>query len=177
MPAPGLSVVTAPRLEPLFARLADAVGADPLPPLERETILVTQNKGLRAWLTHGLAGAHGCAASLDLRAPLTFASDLARDLVPGASPPTGERHPYDAGPLAWRLAPMLEALDDDPVWAPLRSYLDRTGGRAMPLASRLAALFDDYQVYRPEVLAGWARGEVPGPEVPHGAWQAAHTTT
>ena len=169
---PGLSVVTAPRLEPLFERLAEAMAADPLPPLDRETILVAQNKGLRAWLTHELAKAHGCAASLDLRAPLTFATDLARDLVPGARPPGGERHPYDAGPLAWRLAPMLEALDDDPVWAPLRSYLDRTGGRAMPLAARLAALFDDYQVYRPEVLAGWARGEVPG-GVPHGAWQAA----
>ena len=170
---PGLSVVTAPRLEPLFARLAETLAADPLPPLERETVLVAQNKGLRAWLTHELARAHGCAASLDLRAPLTFATDLARELVPGARAPGGERHPYDAGPLAWRLAPMLEALDDDPVWTPLRSYLDRTGGRAMPLAVRLAALFDDYQVYRPELLAAWGRGEGPGPDVPHGAWQAA----
>ena len=171
MRPPGLSVLTAPRLEPLFDRLAAEIGAEPLPPLERETILVTQNKGLRAWLTHRLAEAHGCAASLDLAAPLAFATDLARAMVPRAHPPGGERHPYDAGPLAWRLAPMLEALDGDPVWAPLRSYLDRTGGRAMPLAARLATLFDDYQVYRPQMLAAWARGETP--DVPHGAWQAA----
>ena len=171
--SPGLSIVTAPRLEPLFERLAEAVGGDPLPPLERETILVAQNKGLRAWLTHELARAHGCAAGLDLRAPLTFVTDLARELVPGARPPGGERHPYDAGPLAWRLAPMLEALDDDPAYAPLRSYLDRTGGRAMPLAARLAALFDDYQVYRPDVLAAWAAGADPDPAFAHGAWQAA----
>ena len=174
MPAssPGLSVVTAPRLEPLFERLADVLADAPLPPLQRETILVAQNKGLRAWLTAELARAHGCAASLDLRAPLTFATDLARALVPAARAPEG-RHPFDAAPLAWRLAPILDGLDDDPVWAPLRAYLDRTGGQAMPLATRLAQLFDDYQVYRPDVLAAWLDETDPVPEFTHGAWQAA----
>lgn len=170
--APGLSVVTAPRLEPLFERLADAIAADPLPPLQRETILVAQNKGLRAWLTNALARAHGCAASLDLRAPLTFATDLARTLVPESRAPEG-RHPFDAAPLAWRLAPILDVLGPEPVWDPLRAYLDRTGGQAMPLATRLAQLFDDYQVYRPDVLAAWAEGEDPAADFTHGAWQAA----
>ncbi len=169
---PGLSVVTAPRLEPLFERLAGALAADPAGPLESETILVAQNKGLRVWLTHELAKAHGCAASLDLAAPLTFATDLGRRLVPSARAPEG-RHPFDAGPLAWRLAPILDALDDDPVWAPLRAYLDGTGGQAMPLATRLAELFDDYQVYRPDVLAAWADGADPAPDFAHGVWQAA----
>ena len=100
-------------------------------------------------------------------------TDLARELVPRARPPGGERHPYDAGPLAWRLAPMLEALGDDPVYAPLRSYLDRTGGRAMPLAARLAALFDDYQVYRPTCSRPGPPARPPDPAFVHGAWQAA----
>lgn len=169
---PGLTVVTAPRLEPLFERLAADVGGDPLDPLVPETILVAQNKGLRAWLTRELARALGCAAALDLSAPLTFATDLARDLVPHARPSDGERHPFDAGPLAWRLASVLRTLDASPEWAPLRAYLDRTGGQTMPLAKRVAQLFDDYQVYRPDVLAAWARGE-PGPDVAHTAWQRA----
>ncbi len=173
MADPGLSVVTAPRLEPLLGRLADVLGGEPLPPLEPETVLVAQNKGLRAWLTKALAERLGCAAALDLRAPLSFATDLARDLVPDARPPEGERHPFDAAPLAWRLAPLLDDLGDDPTADPLRAYLDRTGGQTMPLAKRLAALFDDYQVYRPDVLAAWARGEDPVPEFSHGAWQAS----
>ena len=165
-------MVTAPRLEPLFDALAGALAASPLPPTERETILVAQNKGLRAWLTHALAHELGCAAALDLSAPLTFSTDLARPLVPNARPGDGERHPFDPGPLAWRLAPILGALDDAPVWAPLRAYLNRTGGQTMPLAKRIAALFDDYQVYRPDVLAAWARGD-DGPAFAHGAWQRA----
>ena len=175
--SPGFRVVTAPRLEPLFDRLAATLGDEPLPPLERETILVAQNKGLRAWLTQRLAQQLGCAAGLRLDSPLVFATALARELVPGA---TGddERHPFDAGPLAWRLAPMLDSLGDDPAYAPLRAYLDATGGQAMPLATRIAGLLDDYQVYRPPVLAAWAQGAPPDPaDVPadfaHGAWQAA----
>jgi exodeoxyribonuclease V gamma subunit len=170
---PGLTVVTAPRLEPLLDRLAATLRESPLPPTEREAVLVAQNKGLRAWLTKALAERLGCAASLRLDAPLTFATDLARAAVAQARPGDGERHPFDAGPLAWRLAPALGALDDDPVWAPLHAYLDRTGGRTMPLAKRIAALFDDYQVYRPDVLAAWARGEDPHPEFVHGRWQRA----
>ena len=170
---PGLRIVTAAALEPLFERLAaDVGGANALGPLEPETILVAQNKGLRAWLTDALARAHGCAASLDLAAPLSFATDLGRRLVPAASAPDG-RHPFDAGPLAWRLAPVLDDLGDDAVYAPLRAYLDQTDRQTMPLATRLAELFDDYQVYRPDVLAAWAEGGGVDPDFPHGAWQAA----
>ena len=123
---------------------------------------MAQNKGLRAWLTNELAQAHGCAASLDLAAPLTFATALGRALVPNARAPDG-RHPFDAGPLAWRLAPVLDNLGDDPVYDPLRAYLAGTGGQTMPLATRLAELFDDYQVYRPDVLAAWAEGATTRP--------------
>ncbi|MEM7787508.1 MAG: exodeoxyribonuclease V subunit gamma, partial [Bacteroidota bacterium] len=169
MAAPGLSVVTAPRLGPLFDRLADAMARDPLPPLERETIVVTRNTGLRAWLTHALARRLGCAAALDLPSPVALVARLA-DV-------TGDAQPFEAEALAWRLAPLLADLpasgpEADTV-APLRAYLDKTGGRAMPLAVRLGELFDDYQVYRPDVLAAWERGETAVPGFPHEAWQAA----
>ncbi|MDT7856017.1 exodeoxyribonuclease V subunit gamma [Rubrivirga sp. S365] len=164
MAPPGLSVVTAPGLGPLFERLAATLEAAPLPPLQRETVVVSRNAGLRAWLTHALAERVGCAASLDLPAVVGLVDRL-------AGTRQGDQ-PFEAGPLAWRLAPILEALDGDPVTAPLRSYLDKTG-QTMPLASRLARLFDDYQVYRPDVLAAWAEGADPIPDFAHGAWQAA----
>ena len=161
---PGLSVVTAPGLGPLFERLAETLEAAPLPPLQRETVVVSRNAGLRAWLTHALAERLGCAAALDLPAVVGLVDRL-------AGTRQGDQ-PFEAGPLAWRLAPLLESLGDDPVYDHVRSYLGKTGG-VMPLASRLARLFDDYQVYRPAVLAAWERGEDPVPQFAHGPWQAA----
>jgi exodeoxyribonuclease V gamma subunit len=169
---PGLTVRTSPRLEPLFDALAAGLAADPLPPLERETILVAQNKGLQAWVRQGLARRLGCAAALDLRAPLDLANDLARWLVPEGSAPEGERHPFEASALAWRLAALLDPLPEDPCYDPLRAYLARTDGAVMPLATRLTRLFDSYQLYRPDVLAAWGRGEDPLPTFAHGCWQA-----
>lgn len=169
MAEPGLSVVTAPALGPLFDRLADRMAADPLPPLERETVVVTRNVGLRAWLTHALARRLGCAAALDLPSPVALVARLA-DV-------TGDAQPYEAEALAWRLAPLLDALPDDgpeaATFAPVRAYLAKTGGRSMPLAVRLGELFDDYQVYRPDVLRAWERGEAVGAGFPHESWQAA----
>ncbi|MEM0961671.1 MAG: exodeoxyribonuclease V subunit gamma [Bacteroidota bacterium] len=169
----GLHLVTAPRLEPLFEHLADHLATVPLPLTETETLLVAQNVGMRAWLTKALAERLGCAAALDLGTPLTFATDLAQASVRHARPDDGERHPFDGGPLAWRLAPLLSTLPDDPVYAPLAAYLDRTDGQTMPLASRIAALFDDYQVYRPDVMAAWADGHDAVPTFAHSAWQRA----
>ena len=169
MAEPGLSVVTAPALEPLFDRLAARMAADPLPPLDRETVVITRNTGLRAWLTNALARRLGCAAALDLPSPVALVARLA-DV-------SGEAQPYEAEALAWRLAPLLDALPESgpeaEVFAPVRAYLARTGGRSMPLAVRLGELFDDYQVYRPDVLRAWERHEAVDPGFPHEAWQAA----
>ena len=168
--SPGFRVVTASRLEPLFDRMAGVMEAEPLDPLARETIVVAQNVGLRKWVERALAHRLGVAASLDLQSPRGVATTLARAL-PGAGAAQAQ-HPFDSGPLAWRLDALLATLADEPVWAPVRAYLERTDGQTMALATRLATLFDDYQVYRPEVLAGWARGTPPPADFAHGAWQA-----
>ncbi|WP_412069919.1 exodeoxyribonuclease V subunit gamma [Rubrivirga sp. IMCC43871] len=171
--SPGFRVVTAPRLEPLFARLAATLRDDPLDPTLRETILVAQNVGLRSWLGRELAQALGVAASLDLSSPRELVTGLARRLDRETAPPEDEAHPFEAAGLAWRIRAILDDLPDVAVWAPVRAYLDRTANQTMPLATRLAALFDDYQVYRPDALAGWVGGTPPPADFPHGAWQAA----
>ena len=171
MPDRGLYIVTAPALEPLFERFAATLEADPLDPLQRETVVIARNAGLRAWLTQALARRLGCAAALDLPAPVSLVMRFA-GLTMGSQP-------FEAGPLAWRLQPVLDAIRDGDledasgVYAPLRAYLDKTGGQTMPLARRIAALFDDYQTYRPDVLEQWARGDRAAPDFAHGAWQAA----
>ena len=174
MPTPGLSIVTASRLEPLLERLADAMAADPLPPLARETIVVARNQGLRAWTVRALAHRLGVAASLDLRSPRDLATTLAARLVPDGAPDDPRAHPFEAAALAWRIRDLLDALPPDPVYDRVRVYRARAAERgeaSLPLAVRLAELFDTYQVYRPDALAAWAGGRLAG-GCPDEPWQA-----
>ncbi|HWB78389.1 MAG TPA: exodeoxyribonuclease V subunit gamma, partial [Nannocystaceae bacterium] len=73
--------------------------------------------------------------------------------------------------LQWMLLPLLEQRMDDPSFVELRRYCrdDPSGVARFQLAARVAALFDDYAVYRPELVLGWEDGGT----VPEGeAWQA-----
>ena len=137
-------------------------------------MLVGQDSGLGRWLEVELARRHGVAASLDVRSALALATHVARRVVPGARLADGAPDPFERAALAWRLSALLERLPDAPEYGVLRAYLDATGGSAA-LARRLAALYDDYQSFRPAVLAAWAEGApAPGvdPAWPHAAWQA-----
>ena len=178
-PSPGFRIVTAPRLGPLVDRFADALAAAPLPPDQRETVLVAQDNGLGRWLEIRLAERLGVAASLDVRSAQALATALARRVVPEARLPEGGVDPFEKGALAWRLAERLAALPEEPAYDVLRAYLDAaaSGGASAALARRLAVLFDNYQAFRPDVLAAWRDGRerpdaTPGPGWPHAAWQA-----
>jgi len=175
VPSAGLSIVTASRLEPLRDRLAATMRDQPLAPLERETVVVARNVGLRRYLERELAWALGIAASLDLVSPRDLTSSLAKQLIPSGTPDDFRTHPFEAAALAWRIRDLLETHRDDPVYARVRIYLDRAAERGeagLPLAARLAELFDTYQVYRPDALAAWARGGLLRPDWPDEPWQA-----
>ena len=174
-PSPRFSVVTAPRLEPLLDQLAATVGGAPLPPLARETVVVAQNKALRAAVTRGLARRLGVAASLDLRSPRDLATRLAGELVPHGQPYNVRAHPFEPAALTWRLRALLDPLPADPVYAPVGVYLERAAARGeapLALAAKLAETFDTYQVYRPETLAAWAEGRREHPGWSDEPWQA-----
>ena len=171
-----LRVLTAARLEPLADWLADRMARAPLPPLERETVVIAQNHGLADWLTRALADRIGCAAGLDVVTPRALVGRLVRRVTPSAD--GGPAAPFERDALRWRLARLLDGLPDEAVFAPVRAFADRLGPDApVLLAERLARLFDDYQVFRPDVLGAWERGAPTGePDVdahPHAAWQAA----
>ena len=175
MPEPGLSVVTASRLEPLRDRLAATFREAPLAPLDRETIVVARNVGLRRYLERELARSLGVAASLDLRSPRDLTATLAKQLIPSGTADDFRTHPFETSGLAWRIRDLLGVHAGDPVYARVRVYLDRAalrGEAEFGLATRLAELFDTYQVYRPETLAAWEAGDHHHPDWPDEPWQA-----
>lgn len=168
-----LRLVTAPHLAPLLRHLADEMARAPLPPREAEVVVV-QSQGMRRWITLQLADRFGCAGSLDLPFPTTYVRDLARAVL-GES---GARDPYDPfsrDVLAWRLDALLDEVraSGEPAFAPLRTYLAGADARTrFGLAAQVAARFDDYQLFRADVLARWEAGD-DAPHTTHAPWQAA----
>ena len=170
-----LSFRTAARTEALVDAFADLVRTEPLGvALAREAVVVARSTALRAHVEDRLARQVGCAASIDLQSPRLFVAELARRF--GLVPPAPAGRAYEASALAWRIARLLPTLGG-PLYAPLTAYLERQveaerSGGTFALATRLASAFDDYQVYRPEVLGAWANGRSFVAGWPHEAWQA-----
>jgi exodeoxyribonuclease V gamma subunit len=180
--AGGLRVRTSNRLEILLDALAQTIAESPLGPLEREVIVV-QSRGMYRWVTLGLARRLGIAATLATPFPGTFCRALVERIVEchdvvasDRYEPTGDS-PFDRTALTWRIFERLARATAHPELAPLASYLDDDVDqrKRYQLADRLAALLDEYQLYRGEWLLAWERGEQPlgGAHEATAAWQAA----
>jgi exodeoxyribonuclease V gamma subunit len=164
---PGFHALHANHLEDLRHAVVWISRQTPLPPLERETFLV-QSNGIAQWLKLALAedpqtgegagGGLGIAAGMDFLFPSRFIWQAYRAVLPPGEVP--EQSPFDKTRLVWRLYRLLPALLDQPVFAPLRRFMDgaETEVRRYQLAGQIADLFDQYQVFRADWLADWERG-------------------
>lgn len=158
---PGLMLVHGNRPESLRDLLVQWMRRYPLAPLENEVILV-QSNGMAQWLKLALAadtaGGCGIAAAFDVLLPSRFFWQVYRTVLGREAVP--EVSPFDKPRLIWRLLRLLPEVMEQPVYAPLRRFLDSDADRrkAFQLAERLADLFDQYQVYRADWLADWAEG-------------------
>jgi exodeoxyribonuclease V gamma subunit len=146
---PGFCILHANRLEDLRALLVDWTRRYPLAPLEPEIVLV-QNRGIAQWLKLALAEpeGHGIAASISPELPARFLWSAYRAVLGDDQVP--ESSPFDKDALTWKLmrhlpGPLSETLDDEP----LSRYR---------MATRIADLFDQYQVYRADWMNDWKHG-------------------
>src|SRR5262249_48366859 len=159
---PGFMVVHGNHPETLCELMVSWMKAHPLAPLEDEVVLA-QSSGIAQWLKLALAadakdGGAGIAAAVRTRLPAqalwdVYRAVLGRDGVPPQSP-------SDKSQLPWWLMRLLPQLLPRPEFEPLRRFLegDADGRKNYQLAMRLADLLDQYQVYRADWLALWARG-------------------
>jgi len=170
--------------EQLGALLAAWLRRHPIGPLEPEVLLV-QSNGIAQWLRQTLAadpaqGGLGVAAALEVQLPARFLWQAYRAVLGADAVP--ERSPLDKAPLTWRLLRLLPALQSQPEMAPLARFLsgDVDARKRHALARQLAALYDQYQVYRADWLTDWSAGRDVLQTLQHGAaalaaderWQA-----
>ena len=160
-----LKIYTSNRMETLVDQLAAVVGK-PLPsPFTPETIVV-QSKGMQRWLAMELARRFGVWANGEFPFPNAVVEALFRSAIPdlAETPQVSSFHP---DVLTWRLMELLPASLGCPGFEPLAGYLADAGDglKRLQLAEKIADTFDQYTIYRPELLLSWEEGA-------EGGWQA-----
>lgn len=152
------------RLVDAFAERARLAPADPFEP---QTVIV-QSFGMGQWLKLRLAEREGISANIDCVLPANLVWRLYRTLLPGIEIP--EESPWSIERLAWHLMRILPDFDGDR-FVGVQQFLSGSGDpqvRLFQLAGKIAALFDQYLVYRPEWMIGWETNREDAPD----SWQA-----
>jgi len=173
-----LRVYRGNRIETLATLLATKLRLEPPDPFTPVEVLVNTWPTSR-WLGERLAeDLGGIAAHLRFPFPGSRLRSLVDDLLetaaapatPGASAAAGDApramgvDPWRADRLVWSVLPLLPIVAQQPGGEPLGLWLkDRDPARLLrldtwSLARAIADAFDDYALYRPELLLAWEAG-------------------
>lgn len=126
-------------------------------PFQQEVILV-QSPGMAQWLQIQLAQQFGIAANIQFPLPATFIWDMFTKVLPGIP----KESAFSKKAMTWKLMWLLPTLLERPAFAAMQRYLsdDSEKRKIHQLATRVADLFDQYLVYRPEWLKKWEGGQL-----------------
>jgi exodeoxyribonuclease V gamma subunit len=164
---PQVNLHVSNQLDLLAAALAEATARPLVSPFTPETVVV-QSVAARRWLSLRLAELQKICANYEFPFLGTVMANLIGHAHDGPSP--AERPAPDL--LTWRIESALRRCPAMPEFAAVAGYLaDGDSLKRFTLAGRIAALFDQYRVYRPDLLIKWSAH---GPAALRGdeAWQA-----
>ncbi|MGO2304954.1 MAG: exodeoxyribonuclease V subunit gamma [Providencia sp.] len=146
------------QLDLLKELIAHLMENEPLShPFEQEIVLV-QSPGMSQWLQIELAKRFGIAANINYPLPATFIWDMFRRVLPDIP----KESAYTKQAMTWKLMTILPEVIGEDEFEPLRHYLqqDTDKRKLHQLAGRVADLFDQYLVYRPEWVEKWRKNEL-----------------
>ena len=167
MPIPGLHIYISNRME-ILAELLAQILRTPLPsPLTPETIVV-QSRGMERWIAMELAGLNGISANCSFPFPNILLDRIFKQIKPDVP----VKSLFDPAILTFRLMRIIPHCQNDPGFETLATYLadDDSQLKRFQLARKIADLFDQYLVFRPELILQWEQ-EKEDKKLPY-LWQA-----
>ncbi len=156
-----LNIYKSNRMEYLMDALASVI-EDPLGDPFLSEWIVIQSRGMKQWISIELARRTGICANISCFFP--------RDLIEKFVSKSG----FEENLLFWKIMELLPILSDHGKFSIIKSYLknDKDGVKLYQLACNIADLFDNYSIYRPDLLLKWQnRDEDFYPENKLFAWQ------
>ena len=151
-----LRLFTSNRLEILADTLAEVL-RKPLASVLDEEIIVVQSKGMERWVSMQLSQRHGICANYRFPFPNAFVHEVFQKVIPDLP----ERSDFDPKTMTWRIMKLLPSCIRKPGFESLRAYLGDTQRnlKRFQLSERIADTFDQYLLFRPEMIFRWEGGE------------------
>jgi len=151
-----LKLFTSNRLEILAKQLAGVVQT-PLPTPFTPEIIVVQSRGMERWISMALADLNGISANCYFPFPNAFLDDIFKKLIPGLP----DISVFDPEIMTFRLMKIIPQCVRLKGFEDLKAYLAGDGDdlRLYQLAGRIADLFDQYMVFRPQLLFQWEQSQ------------------
>ncbi|MFC1857301.1 exodeoxyribonuclease V subunit gamma [Thermodesulfobacteriota bacterium] len=153
---PGLRIFTSNRLEILAEILANVLKVPLFSPLKPE-IIVVQSRGMERWVSMEIATHLGICANCMFPFPNTFLNDIFKILLPDVP----EESPFDIDTMTFRIMKTLPECIDRQDFESVATYLkdDPQKLKLFQLSSRISNIFDQYLVFRPEMIFSWESGK------------------
>ncbi|WP_294893167.1 exodeoxyribonuclease V subunit gamma [uncultured Gilliamella sp.] len=137
----------------LKSLVSELMRRDPLEQVFMPDMVMVQSHGMAQWLQIELANDLGIVANVDFLFPSQFIWQLYQTLLPNSP----QENSYNVESMTWRLYYLLPKIIERPEFDTIKHYLniDKEERKQYQLATRIAQLFDQYLVYRPDWLAKW----------------------
>ncbi len=150
-----IEVYRSNRNEHLVQALLESLKAPLSNPMTPELIVV-QGRGMGVWLNQQLSRQLGVWANADFIYPKHFVERAMAAVLPETDT---KAELLGREPLFWSVMTTLPRFLSRPEFAAPARYLqnDLDGSRLFQLAERIAAAFDEYLIYRPELLLRWEK--------------------
>ncbi|MGI2261034.1 exodeoxyribonuclease V subunit gamma [Shewanella sp. GXUN23E] len=161
------------QMERLSQKLAQLLTLPSDAPLLTQDQILVQSPGMSTWLRLEIARHNGIAAAQEFPLPSSFIWQLCYLLLKGVP----KENPFTKAAMTWKLMAILPGLIEREHFAPLRHYLgspqrDDRELKLYQLAGRIADIFDQYLVYRPDWILGWEQDQQPLELEPSQRWQS-----
>jgi len=153
---PGLKLFVSNRLEILVQKLAEELQTPLSAPLKKEVVLV-QSKGMERWISMELARYHGICANYRFPFPNTMIDEIFRFFFPDLV----EDSPFQPKIMAWKIMKHLLDCLKQPGFETLHAYVgkERDSLKCYQISERIAYTFDQYLVFRPDMMLDWEKGK------------------
>jgi exodeoxyribonuclease V gamma subunit len=151
-----LRLFTSNRMEVLAKALAEVLRTPLASPLDQE-IIVVQSRGMERWVSMELARHHGICANYRFPFPNALVYELFRKVIQDLP----ERSPFDPKIMTWKIMRLLSTLISRPGFESLKTYLSSSGEelKRFQLSEKIADTFDQYLLFRPDMVFRWEKGE------------------